>query len=160
MFLDNLDLQYLELNGNWSTSSNKAWGVDARIASLGTNDFASAQWLLPISYSGPYRVFVQVPAVANAASNIAYSLYSGGSNVLSVFFAAPLPAKQWIYLGTPFLDATVEETLVLTVDGSNQTNVFAAADVIKLSPLVPEQSIIRNIQVQPSATTANVIWTS
>ena len=160
LFLDNLDPQYMELSGDWSTTTNKAWGVDARVASLGTNGFARAQWMLPISNSGPYRVFVQVPGVTNAAGNVFYNLYSGGSNVLSVFFPAALPAKQWIYLGAPFLDAAVAETLELTVNGTNQTNVFAMADVVKLSPLVPEQGIIRNIQVQPSTTTANVTWTS
>ena len=160
LFIDNLDPQYAELSGTWTTTNNAAWGTNAEIALLSATDTAIARWALPISNSGPYKVFVQVPAVSNAAGNLSFNLYSGTSNALSVFFAAPLPVQQWAYLGTPLLDATVENFLELQVSGSNQPNTFAVADVVKLSSLAPQPGFINDIQVEPSVTTANITWTT
>lgn len=160
LFLDNLDPEYTESAGNWSATTNHSWGIDARIALLGSNDTARAQWSLPVSNSGPYRILVQVPAITNAAGNIRYDVYSGGSNVLSVFFPAALPPKQWILLGAPVLDQSGPNYVEMVVAGANQPDSFAVADVIKLSPIVTEAGMIREIVVDPSVTTANITWTS
>jgi len=160
IYLDNLDPQYAEPSGTWTATTNAAWGVDARVALLGANDTARARWSLPISNSGPYKIFVQIPPINNAAGNVSYNVYSGGASVLSNFFSASLPGKQWIYLGTPFLDQSLGNTLEMTVSGANQPNTFAVADVVKLSPLTPQPGFIDHIQVEPSVTTANLTWTT
>ena len=158
LFIDNLDPEYSELSGTWNATKNAAWGIDARVARLQTGDVAQVRWTLPLSNSGPYKVFVQVPAIANAAGDLSFNLFSGASNVLSVFFPGALPSKQWVYLGTPFLDQTASNFLEMTVSGSNQPNTLAVADVVKLSPLVAQPGSINSIQVEPAGTTANITW--
>jgi len=160
IFVDNLDPEYTELSGNWTTATNAPWGIDARIASLGTGDLAQAQWSLPVTNSGLYELYVQVPKITNAAGNVVYNLYSGGSNILSTFFAAPPPPRQWIYLGVGFLDATLTNVIAMAVSGSNQPNTFAIADVVKATPLIPQQGLVSAIQIDPASTTANLTWIS
>jgi hypothetical protein len=79
--------------------------------------------------------------------------------VLSVFFADPLPASQWVHLGTPELNPGVTNVLQMVVSAQGQTNRFAVADVVKLSPLIlPLPGFIRNVQVEPCDTTPNITW--
>ncbi len=160
LYIDNVDPQYRELSGNWERSTNQVWGTDCRVALLTENDIAQAQWTLPISNSGSYNLFIQVPSVTNAAGNLQFDVYSGSSNALSLFFPSALPGKQWFYLGTCFLDQNTSNSLTLTVNGTNQPGTFAVADVIKLSPLVPPPSGISAVHIDPSDTTANVAWTT
>src|SRR5262249_5235139 len=136
------------------------WGIDSRMALLGDSDTAQAQWSLPISSSGLYNIFAQVPLVANAAGNLLFQVLSDDSNALSASFSAPLPAKRWVYLGAAWLDQSASNSLQMTVQGTNQASTFAVADVIKVSPLLPEATMISNIRVDPSATTANVTWST
>ena len=159
LFLDNLDAGYQEVSGQWVSTTNAAWGIDARMASLASNTRAEARWRLPIAWAGSYNTFVQVPAVDNAAGQVEFNLLAGGSNVLSVFFANPLPANQWVYLGTPLLDPSVTNVLTMLVSAQDQTNRYAVADVVKLSPLIlPLPGFIREVQVEPYDTTANLTW--
>jgi len=160
IYLDNLAPEYTEVSGNWISTTNAAWGVDARTALLSANDLARVRWSLPISNTGPYKVFIQIPAITNAAGNLQFDVVSGGSNVLSVFFPDSLPSRQWFYIGTAILDQTVENSLEMRVDGSSQPNTLAVADVIKLSPLLPQPGFINDVRVDPGATTANITWTT
>ncbi|MCX6903015.1 MAG: hypothetical protein NTW03_05975, partial [Verrucomicrobia bacterium] len=89
LYLDDLDPQYAELQGNWAPTTNAAWGTSARVALLGSNDTAQARWSLPISRSGLYSLSVQVPPMTNAAGRITFKVYSGEANVYSVFFPSP-----------------------------------------------------------------------
>ena len=160
LFLDNLDPGYQELSGVWTSITNEScWSFDARICSLATNPTARAVWVLPISAAAPYNTFVQVPAVSNPAGQVQYNLLAGGSNVLSVFFPRPLPPSQWVYLGTPLLDPSVTNVLEMVVSAQGQTNLFAVADVVKLSPLIlPLPGFISNVQVLPLDAAATVSW--
>jgi hypothetical protein len=160
LFLDNLDPQYSEVAGTWASSPNAAWGTDARLALLGENDTATARWSLPISVSGVYKISFQIPATTDAAGNASFEVYSDGVLVQSIHFAAPLPPLQWVALGTPFLEAKKDHYLELTVNGSNQPNALAVADVVKVSPLVPPPAFIQNAQADPLDTTANITWTT
>lgn len=137
LYLDNLDPEYTEVSGNWEPSPAFAWGTDARMAILGSNDTAVAQWSLPVSWTGRYNLFAQVPPVTNAAGQVAFTVSSGGSNTVARFTLATLPSGQWVYLGSPFLDATRSNVLEMVVSGSNQPNSCAVADVIKVVPVVP-----------------------
>jgi hypothetical protein len=137
-YLDNLDPQYAEVTGNWVRTTNAAWGTDARVALLASNQTARVQWSLPISTSGYYNLAAQVPTVSNPAGALAYSVFAGKSNVYSAALSNPLPGHQWVSLGTLFLDQTMTNSLVLTVSGMNQPGTYAVADVIRLSPVVPD----------------------
>jgi hypothetical protein len=160
LFIDDLDSGYQEPSGVWSSITNEScWSFDARISSLATNPTARALFVLPITAAASYNTFVQVPAIQNPAGQVQFNLLAGDTNVLSVFFADPLPASQWVYLGTPFLDPGVTNLLEITVNAEGQTNLFAVADVVKLSPLIlPLPGFITNVQVQPFDTAATISW--
>jgi hypothetical protein len=159
LFLDNLDPSYAEPAGQWTSTNIAAWGTNARVACLASSPLAQASWQLPIAWTGPYSAFDQVPAIANPAARVQFDFLSSGSNLLSVFFPDPLPALQWVYLGTPTLDSGATNTLLMTVSASGQTNCRAVADVVKFSPLtLPLPGFITNVQVNAGDTTANLIW--
>ena len=135
LYIDNLDPQYAEVQGNWISTNNAAWGTNARIALLTAVDTAQARWSLPVSRSGRYSIAVQVPAIANAASNVQFTVYSGGSNICSAFFPSAIPANQWVSLGTPLLYQTLSNVLEMAVSGADQAGTYAVADVVRLVPL-------------------------
>lgn len=137
LYLDNLDPQYREISGNWVSSTNAAWGVDARIALLASNDTAKAGWSLPVSSSGLYNVSIQIPAIAKAATDVVFNLMAGQSNLWSLSLSNGLPSNRWQFLGSAFLDQTVSNWLEMTVTSTNQTGTYAVADVVSVVPIVP-----------------------
>ena len=160
VFVDNLDAEYSDAAGNWSSGTAKSsWGTDIRLAILNSNETAQARWTLPVTESRPYNLLVQVPFTTNAASNIVFNVYAG-TNLQTLSFSEPLPPNQWIYLATPYLDATTSNSLEMIVSANGTTNATVAiADVVKLSPLPqPLPGFITDVAVDPSAATANITW--
>jgi len=141
LYLDNLDPQYSEISGSWSSTTNTAWGIDARIALLNSNDTAQANWSLPVSSTGPYNIAVQVPAITNAATNLVFKLLAGQSNVWSISVTNGLPHNQWKFLATAFLDQTISNSLEMIAVGTNQSGTLAVADVISVVPIVPDSAL-------------------
>jgi hypothetical protein len=135
LYLDNLDPQYTELEGAWSSTTNSAWGTNARIAHVTATNSARVHWDLPITRSGVYDLSVQVPPLTNAASNAVFTVYSGGSNILSAPFSISVPTNQWIFIGAALLDATLSNSVEMAVNGSNSPNAYAVADVLRVVPL-------------------------
>lgn len=161
LFLETADPSYSEVSGNWVSITNTAWGTNARVAPVSSPDVAQAQWALPLTWSGRYELYAQVPAVTNAATNVLFEVISGGTTVLAVTSSQPWPARQWVYLGSPYLDATLSNSVVLVVAGSNQPGAYAVANVIKVSPLTLAQpGFISEVAVDPFDTTANITWTT
>ena len=152
LYIDNLDPQYSEVEGNWNLTTNAAWGTDARIALLHSNGVARAQWSLPLSNSGVYDISVQVPPITNSASNILFTVSAGGTNISSALFANPLPAIQWVHLFSPLLDQAQSNLLEMVVSGTNQPGAYALADVVRVAPVAdtnpPVLSCSSNIVVQ------------
>jgi hypothetical protein len=141
LYLDNLDPQYSEIQGDWTSTSNAAWGTDARIALLASNDTAEASWSLPVSASGLYNFAIQVPAITNGATNLVFKLQAGQSNVCSVSLTNGLPHNQWKFLCSAFLDQTVSNSLEMIVAGTNQPGTFAVVDVISMVPIVSDPAL-------------------
>ena len=161
VYIDNRDPQYTERTGQWVTTTNAAWGLDARVALVTGGDTARVDWTLPVSWAGLYDLEVQVPAISNAAGNVWFGVYSGAANILSVTFPAALPPKQWVRLGTAYLDPAQPSALEMVVQGPNQGEAFAVADGVKLSPHgLPQPGVIGAVRVDPADTTANVVWTT
>ena len=133
LYLDNLDSPYAELQGNWTSTTNAAWGIDARQALLTENDTARVRWTLPITRAGAYQLLVQAPVVSNAAPHLVFQVYSGTSAVRTVSLPQALPSKEWVYLATPFLDPARENRLEMSVSGAGQPNTVVVADVVKVS---------------------------
>ena len=101
LYLDNLDAEDTEVSGAWTQSPTFAWGLDARIAPLASNDTARVQWSLPLTSTGRYAIFAQVPAVTNAAGDVSFTISDQESNTVAQFIVASLPPGQWVYVGAP-----------------------------------------------------------
>ena len=59
-FIDNVDYDYSELVGNWSTYNTGSWGTDSRVTTLQDNDSVSVEWSKTITQSTNYNVFVLI----------------------------------------------------------------------------------------------------
>lgn len=156
VYLDNLDPEYAEVSGNWVATPAMAWGLDARMALVGSNDTARARWTLPVSWTGHYNLFTQVPPIANAAGQVSFALCDGISGNVAEFTLASLPPSQWVYLGSALLDATRTNVLEMVVSGSNQPNAYAVADVIKLAPVTPVPPRIQDPRLAGATFNASV----
>src|ERR1035437_5784635 len=156
LYLDNLDAEYAEVSGAWKQSPTFAWGLDSRVALLTSNDTARVQWSLPVSWTGPYNLFAQVPAVTNAATSVSFTVSDGEANPVAQFTVAALPPGQWVYVGSAVLDATRSNVLAMAVSGSNQPNTYAVADVIKLAPMVAFPPRLENPRLVGTTFSASV----
>ena len=157
LYLDNLDPEYAEVSGAWKQSPTFAWGVDARMAVLASNDTARVQWSLPVSWTGHYNLFTQVPAVTNAATNVLFSITDGSPTNVAQFVLRSVPAGQWVYLGSALLDATRSNVLQMSVSGSNQPNACAQADVVKIAPVVAVPPVLAQPHLSGTTFTAATI---
>jgi hypothetical protein len=135
IYVDNLDPQYSETSGNWQSTTNAAWGVDARTALLASNSTARAQWVLPVSNSGFYALSIQLPSIARPAGNMVFNVLAGSSNLFTTSVSKGVPPLQWFALGTVFLDASQTNCLQMTVSGAKQAGTFAMADVVRAVPV-------------------------
>jgi hypothetical protein len=161
VYVDNADPQYAEAEGPWQSTTNAAWGTDARLALLGANDTARAQWSLPVPATGYYHILAQVPWVSGAAGNVRFTVVANGSNIATSFFPASLPPNEWVPLFTPCLSTTGNVTVEMVVNSSGQSGTYAVADIIKMTPLaVPMPGFIENVVVDAGDTTANLTWTT
>lgn len=102
IYLDNESNGYTEILGTWNTTDNAAWGTDARTAETDENNPIQVSWSPEISTPGSYHAFIQVPESNSAPFSLKAVLHSSiGADTLDL--QAPLPAHEWIYLGTPLL---------------------------------------------------------
>jgi Bacterial Ig domain len=135
LYIDDLDPLYSELQGAWLSISNAAWGTDARIAPLGSNDRARVKWTLPVSRSGFYQLSIQTPPLTNAAASVSFTVWSGGALVSSADFPEGWPGGQWVPVGQAFLDQTQTNWVEMAVSGVHQPGAQAVADVLRVAPL-------------------------
>jgi hypothetical protein len=137
LYLDNKDPGYSEEQGAWISTTDSAWGTDARVASLASQSSAKAGWSLPLQGSGQYRISTQVPAIANAATNVLFDVMEDGTNLLSVLFPTGISTNQWVCIGAVELDQSVSNRVQFVVDGANQSGANAVADVLRVTPAPP-----------------------
>jgi len=147
IFIDNLDMGYTEINGNWTTISENAWGTNSRVAQLSQDDSAKVQWTHTINKSTYYNFFIQVPAVENQADSVSFKIYKNQQVVESIKFNSPLHSMDWIYLSTLFLEQSDEVTVELSVSGNNQNGKVVSADVLKISALVRDKDIHTDVDI-------------
>ena len=146
IYVDNIDPGFIEERGNWSTSFISSWGLDSRMAILAETDTAKVKWIADIRQSGYYNVFVQVPAVENAAEQIIFKIYNNSECADTTIFTHSLPTMDWVYIGTAFLTVQEENYLEMDAYGNEQSGKVVAADVAKFSALVRE----RDLYVEPN----------
>ncbi len=141
IYIDNDSSGYSELKGSWTTSSTAAWDLDSRQAVLAQNDTAAVRWSPNITKTCDYNIFAQVPPVSNPADHLIFKIYSGSQLVDSAVFNSPLPSNEWVYIGTPRLDANADNHIDMIAFSGNETGKIASADVIKISAVVPMKKL-------------------
>ncbi len=141
IYIDNIDSGYTELKGNWSTSSTSSWGLNSRSAIVLPNDSAIVRWSPEINQSGNYNIFIQIPNVSTPVDYIIFKIYSGSQVVDSSVFNSSLPTNDWVFIGTFNLTAQSSNYIDMIAYNGNQSNLIAAADVIKISALIPERRL-------------------
>src|SRR6185369_1101090 len=119
----------------WSSTTNSAWGTNARVALVTASNMAQVRWALPLTRAGIYQLSVQVPPLTNQASNVVFNVGSDTSRLVSVVFSNRVPTNRWVFLAAPLLDATRSNWVEMTVSGSNSPNTYAVADVLRVVPL-------------------------
>jgi hypothetical protein len=141
IFIDNKDAAYTEVYGNWTTSTNAAWDLESRIVNLNPGDSSNASWLIDVSQSVNYNIFMQLPELENIAQNIQINLLEGQDTLHSNIFNEPLSGNEWIYLTTTELNSNLNYNLEIIAKGTGSTNTQFASDVIKVSALVKDREI-------------------
>jgi hypothetical protein len=141
IFIDNTDAEYRELSGNWQTTTNRAWGDDARFAVLSGSDPATVRWSPKITHNGYHTVFVQVPEVTNPADSILFTFHENGAVLDSIVVELPIPPHEWVYIATPRFSGTGEISVDMTAGGAGQEGKHIAADVLKISALVRDRDL-------------------
>jgi hypothetical protein len=162
LYLDNRDPVYSEEQGTWISTTNAAWGTDARVASLASQSPAEAGWSLPLKWSGQYRISTQVPTIPNPATNVLFYVVENNTNLLSVLFPAGISTNQWVCIGSVELDQSVSNRMRFVVDGASQLSANAVADVLRVTPAPPisEFPSVFNgpVQIDSSASGFVVRW--
>lgn len=141
IYVDNRDDGFAELGGNWTTSSSAAWGIDSRVATVAPHDSAAVKWSATLAQPGRYNLFVQVPPVQNSAANIAFTIRHQAQAIGTVRFSEPLPAGEWLYLRTIFLNGAGVLEVEMKAVGDAQSTRTIVADVIKISALVRDRDL-------------------
>jgi len=139
--IDNLDIQYSEALGNWSTNSTNSWGVDSRVVQLGETDSVVAQWKHTIGESTHYNIFVQVPEIANPVENFEYVIYTNSIPTDTIKFHNSMEPYRWVYLTTLICDEADEIIVEYRASGKGQATKYAVADVLKISAFVKNKEI-------------------
>ncbi len=133
------------VSGQWRPQGQPAWGRTAWMATVAPGDSAAVRWCPALAEQAVYNVFVQVPAVSNPVRAMAFRLYSDGVEASTAQFSAPVPAGEWVYVGTAPLSPGSATFLEMVVRGG-ENGVTAVADVAKFSALVRD----RDLHVQPA----------
>jgi hypothetical protein len=135
-YVDNVDSGYVEVQKSWSTSSERSWGLDSRVTTLTDGDTAIARWYPDLADSAAFNIFVQIPEISNPANQITYKIFNQGACVGTIQFTTPLPAMEWVYLGTRYLRPDAETFLQVEACGDGQEGQVLCADVAKFSAMV------------------------
>ncbi|MBN2571611.1 MAG: T9SS type A sorting domain-containing protein [Ignavibacteriales bacterium] len=147
LYIDNLDAEYSEISGSWSTSTNCAWGTDSRTAQVSSNDSAIIKWNLQNSMSTIYNLFYQIPSLSNPPEKISFFLYDDDVCIDTINFATGLTSKKWNYITTNYITESGNDYVLVKYYGNTSGTTNAAADVIKISPLVRDIDLIINEEV-------------
>jgi hypothetical protein len=141
IYIDNLDSGYAETRGAWTSTTNTSWGADARQAVLVQNDSVASTWSATIPQTTNYNVFIQIPAIANAAVNSIFRIKADGAVLAEKRFTQAVQSKAWIHIGTVMLASGARVTVEQVENGAGQAGKIASADVVKISALVRQHAI-------------------
>ncbi|MFZ1520321.1 MAG: T9SS type A sorting domain-containing protein [Ignavibacteriaceae bacterium] len=143
-FIDNGDPDYSEVFGNWATSSNTAWDLDSRIATILPGDSAKVKWNLETGYTGLHNIFVQFPPVANPVDTIQFNFYKNGLLNNTVKLSLSDQFKQWLYVTTVDINTGENNYIEMYAVNNGASSKTLSADVLKLSTYVRDIELTTN----------------
>lgn len=142
LFIDNQDNGYQEIRGNWTTQRAAAWGVDSRLSQLNLLDSAVVRWTPQLAAAGEYNLYFQIPALNNPADSIKFRIFENSALIGSKKFVPPYPEKQWLFIQNSQLDPANQPFIEMTGYNGDASQKKLAADVLKLSALIPERQLV------------------
>lgn len=159
LYIDTTDLAYSEPLGNWTTTANAAWGTNARIATLTSDQPAQACWQLAVSQSRLYSIAIQSPAITNNKASVTLTVTGGTTNLCTAEFPKGIPTGKWVNVGIVPLDVQTSNFLTLSATAPNgASNCCVAANVIRLLPL-PDAGITAPIITRQPDNDTNQVGT-
>ena len=141
IFIDNGDVQYSEVYGNWTTSTNSAWNLDSRIANLNGGDSAKVRWNLDSDYSGLHNLFVQFPEVSNHVDTVYFEFFKNGLIEDTITVSVTGDFKKWLYVTTVNLISGENNFIDMSAKNSGLILKTLAADVLKQTAYVRDRQI-------------------
>ena len=143
-YIDNLEPEYAETEGSWTTSTAKAWGINSRMATLAAGGRAAVRWQPVIGATRRYNLFYQAPAASASqlAGGLRFRVLTDGAVVDSARVEAVPAAGGWVYVGTPLLTQGAQNSIEMDVSAAGQEGKVVYADVLKVSALVRERQMV------------------
>ncbi len=141
IFIDNADAGYQEVYGNWTSSTNSAWGNDCRSVSLNPTDSALVKYSQMIPQTGRYNIFLQSPALSILQPNITITAKENGTILFEKKFLNQVVANDWNFIGTVSPSAGSNLSIEIKLKGRGTSITNFSTDVIKISSMVREKEI-------------------
>lgn len=143
-YIDNGESKYTEIFGNWAASSNSAWNLDSRIATLIPGDSAKIRFKLNSDFSGLQNIFIQFPAISNHLDSVYFLLIRNG--LVEDTIALPVSGDyfKWLYVLTTNIGSDDNTYLEMFAKNRTQVTKSLAADVLKITAYVRDKQLIPN----------------
>lgn len=139
IYVDNEGDGYHELYGRWAYNEQASWGLSSRQTILDKKDSVKVRWYFKVPSDTLYNIFAQIPAVKNPCEKIKFSIYTDNKLQYTKLFNTSIEPNEWIYLFTSNLSPAENSFIEMTSSGNGVSSSIATADVIKISPLVPDK---------------------
>ena len=152
IYIDNLEPDYHETAGTWSSSTVRAWGTNSRQSVLGATDSAVAEWTPSIPETRLYSIFMQIPSVGAAPESLFFRILTDGLPVDSAVVSGPFAGKEWIYVATATLTEKSNTTIQMIARGTSAVTTTVAADVLRLTAVIKDREIYtRETALRPAS---------
>lgn len=152
IYIDNLEPDYHETAGLWTSSTVSAWGTDSRQSALGTNDSAVVEWTPSIPETRLYSIFMQIPSVSTAPESLIFRILTDGIPVDSAVVPGPFAGKEWIYIATTTLTEKSNNIIQMIARGNLAAATTVAADVLRLTATIKDREIYtRETALRPAS---------
>ena len=145
IFVDNADPGYQEVYGNWTSSTNSAWGNDCRSISLNPTDSALVKFSEVIPQTCRYNIFFQSPSISTPQPVMTITTKENGTILFEKEVINPLVKNDWNFIGTVAPSAGSNLSVEIKLKGNGISGTNFSADVVKLTSMVRE----KEISVQP-----------
>jgi hypothetical protein len=141
IYLDNQDIGFQELYGNWSSITGEYWNLEYIRADMNTHDSAAVRWDLGDVQPGRFNIFYQAQPTQNPAKNIEFKIFQNNLCTDTVKISQPYQENEWLYIATTEIDDSGNDYVEMKSTNSDISFSALSADVLKLSALVRDREL-------------------